>query len=177
MKAVEMTDVFVGRFVKPFGIRGELKFCPTVDFWEDVLRSKRIILRRDTSGGVAERTIAFERSRPHGNCYVVRINGIDDRNEAEELVGGELFLDVDDMDVELPERILPFQVVGSTVKTEEGKVLGEVTSVVFSAAHDVYEVEGENGTFLVPAVSEFIVSIDEGNRVVTIRLMPGLIDE
>lgn len=172
-----MTDVFVGQLVKPFGIRGEMKLCPTVDFWTDVLRSTRLVLRRETADGFAERAIAFERYRSHGNCFVVRIEGVDDRNAAEELVGGEVFIDSEDLDIEPPDRLLPFQVVGATVKTEEGAILGEVTSVVFSAAHDVYEVEGENGTFLVPAVPEFVVSVDESARVVTIRPMPGLMDQ
>jgi len=108
-----MTDVFLGRVVKAFGIRGELKLEPTGNFWEDVLRSKRLVLRRETDGGVEERPVALERFRPHGRCYVVDVEGVPDRNAAEELVGSELFIDDGSIDVKLPDVRLPFQVLGA----------------------------------------------------------------
>jgi 16S rRNA processing protein RimM len=177
MKAVGMADVFLGRLVKAFGIRGELKLDPTADFWEDVLRSKRLVLRWETDGGVEERPIALERFRPHGRCYVVDVEGVADRNAAEELVGGELFIDHGSIDVDFPEERLPFQVMGATVKTVEGKALGEVTAVVSSPAHDLYEVSGRSGSFMVPAVPEFVVSIDDEKREIIIKTIPGLVDE
>ncbi len=79
--------------------------------------------------------------------------------------------------MELPEKNLPFQVIGAAVRTTEGKRLGEVTDVFFSPAHDVYEVKGTNGMFMVPAVPEFVVSIDADKREITIRTIPGLVDE
>ena len=82
-----MTDVFLGRLVKAFGIRGELKLDPTADFWEDILRSKRLVLRRETDGGIEERPRRAREFRPHGRCYVVDVEGVADRNAAEELVG------------------------------------------------------------------------------------------
>ncbi len=171
-----MTDVFLGRLVKAFGIRGELKLNPTADFWEDILRSKHLVLRREADGRIEERPVALERYRPHGRCYVVDIEGVADRNAAEEIVGGELFIDGASIDVDLPEEKLPFQVIGAAVKTVEGKALGEVTAVVFSPAHDVYEVSGPNGSFMVPAVPEFVVSIDDEKKEIIIRTIPGLVE-
>jgi len=172
-----MTDVFLGRVVKAFGIRGELKLDPTGDFWEDVLRSKCLVLRRETDGGVEERPVALERFRPHGRCYVVDVEGVADRNAAEELVGSELFIDDGSIDVKLPDVKLPFQVLGAAVKTVEGRALGEVTAVVFSPAHDLYEVGGPSGSFMIPAVPEFVVSIDDEKREIIIKTIPGLVDE
>ena len=75
-----------------------------------------------------------------------------------------------------PEAPRPWQIVGTKVRTEDGVDLGEVSSVIYSAAHDVYEVTGDAGSFLVPAVPEFIVAVDEASGVITIRPMPGLLD-
>ena len=170
-----MTDVLVGRLVKPFGIRGELKLHPAEDFWEDVLESKRLTLRWETDDVVKERDITFTRYRPHGNCYVVCVDGVNDRNSAETFVGRDIYINSEKIDVPLPDQKLPFQVLGAVVKSEDGEVLGEVTSVIFSAAHDVYEVGNDERSFMVPAVSEFIVSIDEEKREIVIRPLPGLI--
>ena len=171
-----MTEVLLGRLVKAFGIRGEVKFHPADDFWADALESKHLMLRRDTERGAEENPIAFSKYRPHGNSYVVRIKGIDSRNQAEAMVGSEIFVDEDEIDVEMPDRKLPYQGIGMTVKSEDGDVMGEVISVIFSSAHDVYEVTGDEGSFLLPAVPEFIVSHDDRRRELTIRLLPGLID-
>ena len=177
MKAVAMADVYLGRLVKAFGIRGALKLVPAPDFWEAVLESKRLVLRRSAADGTEERAVVLTGSRPHGNGYVVDVEGVADRNAAEDIAGSDLFIDAGEIDVDLPEKKLPFQVVGAVVRTAEGMKLGEVTDVFFSPAHDVYEVRGSRGSFMVPAVPEFVVSIDEGKREITIRTIPGLVDE
>jgi 16S rRNA processing protein RimM len=171
------TRIFLGRFVKPFGIKGELKFVGSDDFWGDVLRSRQLELCRLVGGDVEKRPAQIVYSRAHGNNYVVKLEGIDDRNGAESEVGSELFVDADNLDVELPDRELPFQVLGLTVKTEQGRVVGQITSVVFSAAHPVYRVQGEDGEVMIPAVSEFVIAKDEDAGEITIRPIPGLLDD
>jgi 16S rRNA processing protein RimM len=177
MKAVAMPDVYLGRLVKAFGIKGSLKLDPAADFWEGALQSKRLMLRTKTVDGSEERGVVLSSSRPHGNGYVVDVEGVSDRNAAEDLAGSELFIDGGDIDVELPGKTLPYQVIGASVRSTEGKPLGEVADVFFSPAHDVYEVRGKKGTFMVPAVPEFIVSVDAGKREITIRTIPGLVGE
>ena len=171
------TEIRIGGFVKPFGIRGELKFHPTDDFWEALLKSKRLVLETRSGEGVERRPVAFDTSRPHGRSYVVTIEGVKDRNGAEALVGGDIYVAEDEIDVGLPGELLPFQVVGTTVKNEVGDVLGKVTSIVYSSAHDVYEVTHDRGSFMVPAVPEFIVDVALEKREMTIRPVPGLMEE
>ena len=177
MKAGEMTDILLGRVVKAFGIRGELKLDPAADFWEGALRSRNLVLRRRTDAGLEERGLVVAHYRPQGACYIVRLAGVEDRNHAEELVGSELLIDESTIDVALPDVNLPFQVLGARVRSVEGEVLGEVTAVLFSPAHDVYEVTGKKGTFMVPAVAEFVTEIDDEKREIVIRTIPGLIGE
>lgn len=172
-----MPDVYLGRLGKAFGIRGALKLNPSADFWEGALDSKRLVLRRNTVDGTEERTVVLSASRPHGNGYVVDVEGVTDRNAAEDLAGSELFIDAGNIDVDLPQKKLPFQVIGAAVRTPEGTRLGEVTDVIFSPAHDVYEVRGTKRTFMVPAVPEFVMSIDADKREITIRTIPGLVDD
>jgi 16S rRNA processing protein RimM len=171
------SSIFLGRFVKAFGIRGELKFVGSDDFWRGALESRRLELRRVVEGGAVETgRAAIESLRPHGNHYVVKLEGIESRNDAELEVGAELFIDGDNLDVDLPDEELPFQIVGLMVKTEDGEVVGRIRSVIFSAAHPVYDVEGDDGDVMIPAVPEFVISKDMEAGVVTIRPIPGLLD-
>jgi len=169
--------IFLGTFVKAFGIKGELKFVGSDDFWPEVLDSKRLELQRLIDGEAVNRPVEIERWRAHGNNHVVKVKGIDDRNGAEAEVGGELFVDTGSLDVAVPESGLPFQVIGKIVKTEEGRVLGPVVSVIFSAAHPVYEVETDDGLIMIPAVAEFIIAEDSVGGEITIRTIPGLLDQ
>ena len=169
-----MSNIFLGRFVKAFGIRGELKFHPSDDFWEEVLQSRRLVGQWSKNNSTEERPLVLDRTRSHGNNFVVKLKGVDDRNAAEGLVGGEVFVAEEQLDIALPERLLPYQVVGMTVRNEKGDVLGEVASVIYSSAHDVYEVKGLENDFLLPAVPEFVVSVDMERREITITPIPGL---
>jgi 16S rRNA processing protein RimM len=175
--SLNVTEVFLGRFVKPFGIRGELKFVGTDDFWPAVLESKQLEMRWLENGEVQSRPFSFERYRQHGGHFVVRIDGVEDRSDAEAAVGGEVFIDYRDLDVAPPEEARPFQLVGRAVRLEGGRELGKVRSVMFSAAHPVYVVDGPDGEVMIPAVDEFVVGADEETGVITIRPIPGLVDE
>jgi len=178
MTPLAMPDrIYLGRFVKAFGIKGELKLLCSNDFWAGALASKRLFVQRSIGEEVERRLVRVERSRPHGNQHVVKLAGVDDRDLAEAEVGGELFVDARELDVPLPEGELPFLVIGSTVKTEDGRVIGEITAVINSAAHPVYEVTGEGREVLIPAVPEFVVGRDEETGEITIRTIPGLIDD
>jgi 16S rRNA processing protein RimM len=177
MGTSQATSIYLGSFVKPFGIKGELKFVGSDDFWSDVLRSKRLELHRWVDDRVERRPAVIERSRPHGNNYVVKLEGVDDRDGAELEVGGELFIDSDVLDVDLPDRELPYQVVGRMVKTEDGRVVGSIKSMLFSAAHPVYVVDSGDGEVMIPAVPEFVVARDNETGEITIRPIPGLFEE
>ncbi len=121
--------------------------------------------------------VRVERMRPHGGHFVVKIEGIDDRNAAEAIAGAELFVDAENLDVEPPDEERPFQVIGRAVRLENGREIGTVASVMYSAAHPVYVVEGPDGEVLIPAVDEFVVGHDEESGAITIRPIPGLVDE
>ena len=170
-------EIYLGQFVKPVGIKGELKLLPSHDFWPRILESKQLILRILRGTGVDSRPLKIEHWRPQKDCYVVKMAGVQDRSTSETLVGAELFIETAGIDVELPDRVLPFQIMGKSVVDEAGHQLGEVTSVLATPVHDVYEVTGEKGSFLVPAVPEFILSMDLARAEIVIRPIPGLIAE
>ena len=64
-----------------------------------------------------------------------------------------------------------------TVRTDEGRVIGKVTHVMYGPQQSVYEVTSDEGKVnLIPAVPAFIVSRDEERQEIVIRVIPGLID-
>jgi len=175
--STNVTEVFLGSFVKAFGVRGELKFVATDDFWPAVFGSRQLEMRWLAGDDVHSRPVTFERHRPHGGNFVVRIDGVADRDDAEAVVGSEVFVDYRNLDVAPPEEPRPFQLVGRTVRLENGRELGRVREVMFSAAHPVYVVAGPDGEVMIPAVDEFVVGVDEETGAISVRPIPGLVDE
>lgn len=57
-----------------------------------------------------------------------------------------------------------------------GKLYGTLTDVIQGAAGDIYEIATGKGSVLVPAVKEFVKSIDPEKGIV-IAPIPGMFDE
>jgi 16S rRNA processing protein RimM len=167
-------EVFLGRFVKAFGIKGELKLYASDDFWMEALASQKLFIARE--GGSARRSVVIEYAQPHQKQYIVKLDGVDERSEADQDVGAYLFIDLSEPDVELPDYELPFQVMGMHVRTEDGRDLGHITNVIVSPGQSVYEVTGENGKVLIPAVDAFVIARNFEDGEMTIRPIPGLLD-
>jgi 16S rRNA processing protein RimM len=106
----------------------------------------------------------------------VKLEGVDDRGEAGENVGANLFVDTTELDVALPDFELPYQVIGMRVRTEDGREVGTLTGVILSTAQAIYQVTGETGTVLIPAVPAFIIARDSERCEMTVRPIPGLLD-
>jgi 16S rRNA processing protein RimM len=117
-------------------------------------------------------------------CEVVRVGGTDQRplvrldlastrSDAIALQGCELFASGGKLDA------LPYYkigaLVGLRVETAAGRLLGEVSDVIETPAHEVLEVRTPAGaSVLVPLVEE-LVDVDEDARVA--RVVDGLLDE
>jgi 16S rRNA processing protein RimM len=172
---MSVNEVFLGRFVKAFGIRGELKLYASGDFWIEALASQRLFVARE--GDTGKRGVVIEYAQAHQKQYIVKLEGIDERSDAEQEVGADLFIDLQEPDVKLPDHELPFQVMGMHVKTEDGRDIGHITDVIASPGQNVYEVTGESGgKVLIPAVDAFIVARNFDDGEMTVRPIPGLLD-
>ena len=75
-----------------------------------------------------------------------------------------------------PGHVYPWQLVGCRVETDEGRVIGEVSGVEASPAHDLWIVRGADHEHLIPAVPDIVVDVDVGARRVVIRPPEGLLE-
>ena len=56
--------------------------------------------------------------------------------------------------------------LGLTVRTAQGQLVGEIIDVMEGAAVDCWVVKGDRGEFILPAIKEIIVSVDLADGVV-----------
>jgi 16S rRNA processing protein RimM len=69
------------------------------------------------------------------------------------------------------------QIIGLTVITSEGDVIGKIEEVLETGSNDVYVVRKDNNEYLIPAIKEVVTHIDLEKGQVTIKVMNGLLDQ
>ena len=160
----------IGRLGRTHGVQGELNLDGVSLTPLELHEIKRFVWRR---AGVAERTLTLVTARPALARMLVRFEGITQREQAAELVNGELWARREVLPDPGPGTAYTFQIVGLTVETEEGRVLGVVEDVISTGANPVYVVRGAR-ELLVPGAPGVVKRVDlEAGRMV-VALPPGL---
>ncbi len=106
--------------------------------------------------------------------WLVKFKGVDDRSEADKLKSGYLLIEAPKLP-ELEEgNYYLFDLIGMSVYTTSGELLGEITDVQQYPANDVYIIEGEKGKLLLPAIRDVVKNIDLQNNRMEVELLSGL---
>ncbi len=169
--------VSMGEFVKAVGLSGEAKFLPDGDFLEAVLESHYLRRRR---GDDEPRSTRIESMRTKGSTWILKLEGIEDRDAAEALVGetlGFVAEDYDRPDFPRPAEPHPFVYHGLRVETVEGEKVGVVEGVLVLPANLVLEVVDGEREHLIPVIPPVIRRLDRQEGLLVIEPMPGLLDD
>jgi 16S rRNA processing protein RimM len=149
----------VGRVTKAHGLRGEV----VVDLVSDYPDVRLARGSRLWAGG---EEVVVAASRPFQQRWLVRLEGVDDRDGADRLAGRTLTAEP----IEDPEALWVHELIGSLVVEEgSGVERGRVVAVVANPAHELLELD--SGA-LVPIV--FVQSHEDG--VTRIAPPDGLFD-
>lgn len=160
----------VGRVLRPHGVRGEVKVRPETDFPERFTRLREVLVRRDDRTEV--RTV--EGVRWQGPTVLVKLAGVEDPEAARALAGADLLVPWEERVPLPPGTYYVGEVLGLTVRTTSGEVLGTVTEVLRGAAHDVYRVTGPEAEVLLPAIRPVVRAIDPAAGTMTVEVPPDL---
>lgn len=161
--------IAVGRVLRPWGLRGDLKVQSLTDFPERFDPGVRLWL--------AERERTVERSRSQSGALYVKFEGISDAADAERYRG---------LLIEVPESALPpleidqfyhHQLVGLLAVTSGGEELGRVGEVLATGGNAVLVVNGPRGEVLLPFIDDVVQSVDIAAGRITVDLMDGLMPE
>lgn len=169
--------VTMGELVRAVGLRGEIKFLPDGDYLEAVMDSG-FLRCREADG--APRPVRVRSRRAKGDTLILRLEGVDDRDAAEALVGSVLGFSAEDYDrpdFPRPPEPHPFVYHGLLVVTEEGEELGTVEGVMVLPANLVLEVRQEDRELLIPVIPPVIRKLDRAAERLVIHALPGLLDE
>ena len=163
----------VGVIASTHGIRGEVKVFPTTDDAKRFEKLKEVLL--DT--GKELKTMEIQQVRFFKNMVIVKFKGYDTINDIEIYKGKDLLVTREHA-VELgPDENYIVDLIGLSVETDEGELLGELTDVLITGANDVYEVTRTDGKkVLLPAIKDCVLDVDLEAGKVLVHVLEGLLD-
>ena len=158
--------VSVGYIRGPHGLDGELKVESLSDNPE---RFHIGAVLRAGDGSVTVRSI-----RSHKGALLVHFEGIQTREQADELRGLLLEIPEAALGPLEPDEYYRFQLVGLEVRDGSGNKLGVLEEVLDTGANDVYIVSDGESELLVPAIESVVKDVNLSARTIVIDAPPGL---
>ena len=171
----------IGAVVNVHGLRGEIRVMPVTDdpgrF--ELLETVEIFFASAGKPAAKSSKFPLEKVRPHKNMLILKLEGVEDRNAAEELLGGIIKVSRHEALPLDEDEYYQKDLFEMTVVTEAGEELGRLVQIIETGANDVYVVRPlKNDTggkdLLIPAIKECILSVDLPNKIMTVHLMKGL---
>ena len=171
-KSVEKKGyVLIGKIVGIHGIKGTNKFKSYAESLS-VLNPGRSIFVYDNRN--REINLELNWVKSHTGTPLISFKGVTDRDQAEALIGAEMFIP----QTELPEldddTYYWFELIGIEVYTTEDEYLGRIASILPTGSNDVYVVKDENKEIMVPALESVVIDIDLEHKRMRVDLPEGL---
>ena len=153
----------VGRIGKAHGILGEATIEVRTDEAEDrfALGSR---LETDSHG-----VLTVASARVHNGILLIGFEGIETRNQVEDLRNELLYADVD---IEAPraddDDYQVLQLIGCITYLQDGSEFGTVKEVLNLPGQDVLSITTTNGEVLIPFVHQLVPTVDVKNKRMTV---------
>jgi 16S rRNA processing protein RimM len=165
-----VVDARIGR---PHGVRGEVTVEVRTD--DPDLRFVRGAVLATDPPSRGPLTIAGVHW--HSGTLLLRLEGVDSREAAEELRNTELVVAVDDLPaIEDPDSFYDHQLVGLIARLVDDTVLGTVTAVRHEAQDLLVVHRDEAGDLLVPFVTAIVPTVDVAGGFLVVDPPEGLLE-
>lgn len=165
-----MSYIKIGIIVNTHGLKGEVK---VKNFTDEPERFEELdYLYIDSLKGMEK--LYIESVRYMKSLAVLKFENYDHINEIEAYKGSNLYIEPSQLR-ELPEDTFHiFDLIGLSVK-ENDKYIGKIVDINQNAYQDIYLVEKTDGkTIQIPAVKNFVKSIDLAKGIVEVELIEGM---
>ncbi len=171
-----MTDyVTIGKILKPHGIRGFFKVLPTTD--DPGRFSDLQTIRLRWPGKEHIRTYEPEKIQVQAHALLIKLHGVDTRNDAELLRNCEIVIERKECLPLDDDAFYIFDLIGLRVETVSGQAIGTLREVLQYPANDVYVVDTGEAEVLIPAVGHVVKKIDLEQSLMVIEPIEGLLPE
>ena len=170
----ELTKRFqVGVITTPHGLRGEVKVYPTTDDpWRFKILKELILKEKRGERVLKVRSVKFFKQ-----FVILGFEGLNRIEDVESLRQCPLLVERKDAVPLEEDEYYIADLIGLSVRTEDGREVGTLKEVLETGANDVYVVgrEGQKDRLL-PAISQCILDVQPEEGFITVHIMEGLED-
>jgi len=133
-----------------------------------------IYLKKSDGSFIKEQIEAIS---PHKTGAIVSLKSVKDIEDAQKLVGHELYIEKEQME-DLPAgEYYRYELIGLEVITDEGIHLGKIEDLLPTGSNDVFIVRDEGKENMIPATKEVIRDIDIAKGKMIIRPLEKMITD
>lgn len=180
-----MIDYFrIGYVVTTHGIKGELKCINTSDDlhrYDDIkiiyLVPKDELTFNSTGSNRDTYKNELENVKYIKNSVIIKCKNINSIEEAKRYIGYDIYIDRKDAKLLKDNEYYIPDLIGSKLIDENYNVLAEVIDIIDNMSQAKLIVKKNNKEYIIPLVSEFIKKIDLNNKIITVKLIEGLLDD
>ena len=163
----------VGSIIKPHGVHGEVKVYPTTDDLNRFKKLKEVIL--DT--GKEKIDLHINSVKIQNGVVILGFKEFDNPEVMEKYRKCPLLITRDNAVPLNKDEYFIADLIDIKVITDEGKELGTLTDVIETGSNDVYVVSDGKSEVLIPAIHDCIVSVSTEDSLMTVHLLPGLVED
>jgi 16S rRNA processing protein RimM len=150
------------------GVSGEVRVKVLTDFPDRFDGLETIYLGEEFT------PVVVEGHRKHGSNVLLKLIGVDQREEADKLRGLLVRVPIDQAVPLEEDEYYVHEIVGLEVWTVQGEHLGRVTQVLETGSNDVYVIRDGAREILIPALSDVVLGVDLEEGRIEVQLMKGL---
>ena len=167
-----LQKINIGKIVNVVGLKGELKVYHYSDYRERFEELDHVILGENGNFNI-------EHVRYQDDIVILKLQGINDRNEAEKYRNFNVYITEDQLRKLPKDTYYLRDLKGMTCFDEtSNKEFGTVKDVLQNSAQDIYIIKREKGEdILIPAVKEFVKEVNLDEKKITFTLIKGFIDD
>ena len=166
--------IIVARLGRCYGVRGWLHLQSFTDPAENVIAYQPWLIRPRQITPQSSRqhvTIAWQQLadcevKRHGEGWIVKLPGVDNREQAQVLIGSEIAVAPEVLGTPASDEFYWHMLQGCRVVNEAGVDLGQVDHLLETGAQDVLVITSTEAERMIPFESHYILRVDAEAKII-----------
>lgn len=179
MDSARPSHLVVGHLNRAHGTRGELFLWPLTADPDEAFAAGVKLYLADEAGEKPDSAFSEIRVRgvrPFKRGFLIRLEGIDSRDQAEWLAGRYVLRPLADLRPLEDGEVFHHDLLGMRVESGDGEAVGEVVEVFELSPVHLLQVGRESGTVLIPFARDMVRRLDREGKRLVMDLPDGLLD-
>jgi 16S rRNA processing protein RimM len=163
---VERKTVVLGYVAAAHGINGWVRIHSLTEPREAIFEYQPWLL------GDSLQEVRLRQGQKHGNRLIALLEGADDRDQAEAMVHRQIAVYRDQFPALAADEYYWTDLLGLSVRLENGRVLGTIANMLSTGANDVLVVRGERERLIPFVPGQYVKRVDLDARTVIVDWDP-----